>query len=151
MIWLVARDKKNVPDHKRKFNLWLANIFLAICLTMFPVTALTFLAVKAYSAVDMLFIYRVYFYSWLLFSAYYIIRKNLNRTNRETLILGSIFSLCIPLANGIYTGNWIWKTYASGASDILFIDLLSLAVGIVGLIGFYKIRQRQALQAVAGS
>ena len=143
LVWLVARDKKNVPDHKRKFNLWLANIFLAICLSMFPVTALTFIAVKVNPAVNMEFIYRVYFYSWLLLSVYYIIRKNLNRTNRENLLLGSIFSLGIPVANGICTGNWIWQTYASGASDILFIDLFSLAIGIIGLISFYKIRQKQ--------
>lgn len=146
LVWLVARDKKNVPDRKRKFNLWLANIFLAICLSMFPVTALTFIAVKVNSAVNMEFIYRVYFYSWLLLSVYYIIRKNLNRTNRETLLLGSIFSLGIPLANGICTGNWIWETYAMGANDILFIDVFSLVIGIIGLISFYKIQQRQKIQ-----
>lgn len=142
LIWLVARDKKNVPDHKRKFNLWLANIFLAICLSMFPVTAGTLIAVKVYQAADMEFIYRFYFYSWLLFSVYYIIRKNLKRTNQETLLLGSFFSLLIPIANGIYTGNWIWKTIATGATDILFIDLFSLAIAIIGFISYYKIKQK---------
>jgi uncharacterized iron-regulated membrane protein len=147
LIWLVARDKKNVPEHKRKFNLWLANIFLAICLSMFPVTALTFVAIKLNSAADMAYIYRVYFYSWLLLSVYYIIRKNIHRTNRETLLLGSIFSLTIPLVNGICTGNWIWKTYASGATDILFIDVFSLSIAIIGFISFYKIKQQQKMQA----
>lgn len=146
LIWLVARDKKNVPERKRKFNLWLANIFLAICLSMFPVTALTFVAVKVNSAVDMSYIYRVFFYSWLLMSVYYVIRKNINRTNRETLLLGSVFSLAVPFANGICTGNWVWKTYASGATDILFIDLFSLSIAIVGFISFYKINQHQKSQ-----
>jgi uncharacterized iron-regulated membrane protein len=146
MIWLVARDKKNVPEHKRKFNLWLANIFLAICLSMFPVTALSFIAIKLHSAVDMAYIYRVYFYSWLLLSGYYIIRKDLHRTNRETLFLGSLFSLAIPFVNGICTGNWIWKTYADGATDILFIDVFSLSIAIIGFISFYKIRQQQKIQ-----
>ena len=145
LIWLVARDKKNVPDHKRKFNLWLANIFLAICLTMFPVTALTFIAVKVYSAVDMNFIYSTFFYSWLVLSVYYIIRKNLNRTNKETLLLGSLFSLAIPFANGICTGNWIWITFSSGATDIMIIDILSLAIAAVGFISFYKIKEKQKL------
>lgn len=147
LIWLVARDKKNVPDHKRKFNLWLANIFLAICLTMFPVTALTFIAVKVYSAaVDMSFIYSTFFYSWLVLSVYYIIRKNLNRTNQETLLLGSLFSLAIPFVNGICTGNWIWKTFSTGATDIMIIDILSLAIAAVGFISFYKIKERQKLK-----
>lgn len=147
LIWLVARDKKNVPDHKRKFNLWLANIFLAICLTMFPVTALTFIAVKIYSEVDMSFIYSTFFYSWLVLSVYYIIRKNLNRTNQETLLLGSLLSLAIPFTNGIYTGNWIWKTFSTGATDIMIIDILSLAIAAVGFISFYKIKEKQKLNA----
>lgn len=143
LIWLVARDKKNVPAHKRKFNLWLANIFLAICLTMFPVTALTFIAVKLNSATDMEFIYRIYFYSWLTLSTYYIIRKNLKRTNQETLLLGSLFSFFIPVANGVCTGNWIWRTYATGATDILFIDLFSISIAVIGFICFYKIKKKQ--------
>jgi uncharacterized iron-regulated membrane protein len=146
MIWLVARDKKNVPDHKRKFNLWLANIFLAICLSMYPVTAATFIAVKVNIATDMSFIYQFYFYSWLVLSVYYIVRKNINRTNRETLLLGSILSLAIPFVNGICTGNWVWKTYATGATDILIIDLLSLGIATVGLIAYFKIKQKQNLQ-----
>jgi uncharacterized iron-regulated membrane protein len=146
LVWLVARDKKNIPEHKRKFNLWLANIFIAICLSMFPVTALTFIAVKVNPAVDMKFIYQVYFYSWLLLSAYYIIRKNLNRTNRETILLGSIFSIAIPFVNGLCTGNWIWKTYSTGSTDILFVDLLSLAIGIIGIISYIKIIKRQKVQ-----
>jgi len=146
LVWLVARDKKNVPEHKRKFNLWLANIFLAICLAMFPVTALTFIAVKVGNPVDMDFIYNVYFYSWLVISAYYIIRKNISRTNRETLLMGSTLSFFIPVANGLSTGNWIWKTYAAGAVDILFIDLFSLSIAAVGFICYYKIKQKQRSQ-----
>jgi uncharacterized iron-regulated membrane protein len=147
LIWLVARDKKNVPDHKRKFNLWLANIFLAICLSMFPVTAGTLVAVKVYQAADMHFIYSVYFYSWLVLSVYYIIRKNLKRTNQENLLLGSFFSLLIPVVNGVYAGNWIWKTIASGATDILFIDLFSLAIAVIGFISYYKIKQKNDKEA----
>lgn len=143
LVWLVARDKKNIPERKRIFNLWLANIFLAICLSMFPITALTLLAVKANGAADMNFIYHFYFYGWLVLSAYYIIRKDLKRTNRETLFMGSLFSFLIPIANGIYTGNWIWKTYSIGATDILFFDLFSLSMGIIGFICFYKMRQKQ--------
>ncbi|SEA48544.1 PepSY-associated TM helix domain-containing protein [Pedobacter hartonius] len=143
LVWLVARDKKNVPEHKRKFNLWLANIFLAICLSMFPVTALTFIAVKLGNPVDMDFIYHVFFYSWLVISAYYIIRKNISRTNRETLLMGSTVSFLIPIANGLTTGNWIWKTYAAGAVDILFVDILSLCIAAVGFICYYKIKQKQ--------
>jgi len=141
LIWLVARDKNNVPKRKRVFNFWASNVFLAICLTMLPVTALTFIAVKVYPEVNQDFIYSVYFYSWLAFSVFYIIRRNLRATNQETLLLGALLGFCIPVVNGLYGGNWIWKTFAAGETDILFFDLLWIAISVVALIAFVKIQR----------
>lgn len=140
LIWLVARDKNNIPKRKRIFNFWAANVFMAACLTMFPVTAMTFIAVKLAAKVDQPFIFHVYFYSWLALGVFYIIRRNIGKTNLETLLLGSILSLAVPIVNGIKTGNWIWVTYRSGAKDILLVDLLWLSLGIIGLLIFKKMR-----------
>lgn len=140
LIWLVARDKKNVPAYKRRFNFWASNVFLAVCLTMLPVTAITFIAIKLNPNADQSFIYSVYFYSWLALTCFYVIRRNLRSTNTESLLFGSVLGLCIPIVNGVQSGNWIWQTYRSGALDILFIDLLWTAIAIVGLIAFYKIK-----------
>jgi len=141
LIWLVARDKNNVIPRKRKFNFWAANIFTAICLTMLPVTALTFIAIKLSPEVNQDFIYRVYFYSWLLFSLYYIIRRSIRRTNRETLLVGSILAFFIPLANGFMTGNWIWDTFRNGQRDIFVVDFLWLMIGIIGVIAYNKTKK----------
>jgi hypothetical protein len=138
LIWLVARDKNNIPKRKRIFNFWAANVFMASCLTMFPVTAMTFIAVKLATKVDQPFVFHVYFYSWLALGIFYIIRRNIGKTNLETLLLGSILSLAVPIVNGIKTGNWIWETYRSGAKDILLVDLLWLSLGIIGLLIFKK-------------
>ncbi|MFB2119528.1 PepSY-associated TM helix domain-containing protein [Parapedobacter sp. 2B3] len=143
LIWLVARDKKNIPAHKRKFNFWAANVFVAICLTMLPVTALTFIAIKLNPAADQTFIYRIYFYSWLASSCLYVARRNLRTTNKETLALGALLSLCIPLVNGIKTGHWMWQTYRTGALDIFVVDLLWLVIGIVGVIAVLRIRANE--------
>lgn len=143
LIWLVAREKSSIPAYKRKFNFWLCNIFLASCLTMFPVTAFSFILVKALGKVDQNMIYQVYFYSWLVLSLYYIGRRNLNRTNRETLLLGAILAFAVPLANGICTNNWFWNTWMQGAEDIFFIDLLWLTLGALSLVAYRKIRQKQ--------
>jgi hypothetical protein len=140
LIWLVARNKNNIPLRKRTFNRWLANIFLAICLTMLPVTAITFIAIKISSHVNQTFIYNVYFYSWLLFAVYYIIRKNLGRTNRETLLLGGILAFCVPIANGIITQKWIWKTLINRQTDLLVVDFLWLTIAIICLIAYSKTR-----------
>ena len=108
---------------------------------------MTLIAVKVNAATDQDFIYHFYFYGWLLLSAYYIVRKDLKRTNRETILLGSVFSLLIPVANGVCTGNWVWQTYATGATDILFIDVFSFAVGVIGLISFLKIKSKERIPA----
>lgn len=142
LIWLVARDKSNVASYKRKFNFWLSNIFLAICLTMFPVTAFSFIVIKVIGKVDQSLIYQIYFYSWLVLATYYIARKNLKRTNTETLFLGGILAFLIPIVNGIFSGNWIWSTWMRHATDILLIDVLWLSLGLIALTAFAKIRKR---------
>lgn len=139
LIWLVARDRKSIPAHKRKFNFWAANIFVAVCLTMLPVTAIAFIAIKFNPAADQTFIYRIYFYSWLVLSCCYVIRRDLRVTNRETLLFGSLLAVSIPIVNGLKTGNWMWNSYASGAMDIFLIDLLWLLIGVTGLIASYRI------------
>ncbi|MGK6350186.1 PepSY-associated TM helix domain-containing protein [Parapedobacter sp. DT-150] len=146
MIWLVARDKNNVAAHKRKFNRWLANSYMAICLTMFPVTALTFIAVKMAPAADMAFIYRVYFFSWLVFAVYYTVRKSINRTTRETLLLGSVLSLMVPLANGILAQNWLWTTFADGEIDILLLDMIWIVLGAISLLVYRKLKKKSLEQ-----
>lgn len=140
LIWLVARDKKNVPRHKRVFNFWASNIFVAACLTLFPVTAFAFIAVKVNGGGGMDFIYRIYFWSWLALAVFYVVRRNLRQTNKETLLLGSILALLVPIANGIYSDNWFWVTYQRGESDILLVDGLWLCLAVVGAIAFLKIK-----------
>lgn len=139
MIWLVARDKNNVPKHKRKFNFWLANVYLAICLTLFPTTGIAFIAVKLGAQVNQDFLYQVYFWTWLLFSTYYIIRRNINKTNRETLLLGSIIAFIIPIVNGVISKKWIWNNLMEGNIDLFSIDFLWICIGVVGISIFRKI------------
>lgn len=141
LIWLVARDKNNVIPRKRKFNFWAANVFTAICLSMLPVTAITFIAIKVYPDANQDFIYRVYFYSWLVCSLYYIIRRSIRRTNQETLLIGSILAFIIPVTNGLVTHNWLWKTFSSGQRDLFIVDFLWLLIGIVGLLAYRKTRK----------
>ncbi|WP_134089236.1 PepSY domain-containing protein [Olivibacter sp. XZL3] len=149
LIWLVARDKNSVANHKRKFNFWLSNIFLAVCLTMLPVTAFSFILIKALDNVNQTVIYQIYFYSWLVLALYYIVRKNLRRTNGETLLLGGVLALLVPVANGFFAGNWIWSTWSRRATDIFLVDLLWLALGLAALFAFVKIKKRNSVNQVA--
>src|SRR5690606_17644410 len=123
-------------------------VFLAICLTMFPVTALTFIVVKATHLSGQPFIYSVYFYSWLTFSVFYIARRNLRRTNAENLLLGSLLGFLVPVANGIFSNNWPWNTFSEGAIDILFVDLFWIAISTLGLVAFFKMNAPKKNAAV---
>lgn len=143
LIWLVARDKKNVPEHKRKFNFWLANIYMAICLSMYPVTALTFIAVKLNPTGGQSFIYSFYLWSWLIASVLLSIRKNIYKTNRDCLLVGSIIGFMIPIFNGVVTGNWIWVSWSNHYSDILLIDLFWIIVPLITLYSWKVVRNKQ--------
>ncbi|MFZ4261766.1 PepSY-associated TM helix domain-containing protein [Sphingobacterium sp. HJSM2_6] len=140
LIWLVARDKNNVIRRKRVFNFWLANVFLAICLTMLPVSAITFVWIKFSAEVNQSLIYKVYFNLWWILALYYIIRRNINRTSRETLFLGAISSFLVPIANGIQSNNWMWHTFIQRKLDIFYVDFLWLLIGLISLIAFVKMK-----------
>jgi len=148
LIWLVARDKKNVPERKRIFNFWTANIFMASCLSMLPVTAFTMLSLLFIDKANQSDIYHLYFYSWLVLSAYFIVRKNISLTNHQTLVLSALFCFLLPLADGIKRNNWIWITFNDGRFDILFIDLLFLILALTSVVVLFKIKQHEKLKMI---
>ncbi|WP_443944315.1 PepSY-associated TM helix domain-containing protein [Pedobacter sp. AW1-32] len=149
LIWLVARDKNNVPKHKRIFNFWTANIFMAVCLSMLPVTAFTMIALLFKENAGQADIYHLYFYSWLLLSIYFILRRNLNVTNTQTLLLSVLLCALLPVLDGIRRGNWFWKTFARGEYDILFIDVLFLILAAISAVVYVKLKKQQKIRKAA--
>jgi uncharacterized iron-regulated membrane protein len=128
LIWLVARDKNNIPEKKRKFNLWLTRVYLSVCLSMFPVTAASFIAVKLNPYGGMAFIYAFYFWLWLAVSIAFLFQKDIYKICRDNLLAGAVIGICIPVINGIVTGNWVWVSYAGGYHGILLVDVFWLLV-----------------------
>ncbi|WP_400193275.1 PepSY-associated TM helix domain-containing protein [Hymenobacter sp. B81] len=147
LIWLVARDKNSTPARERQFNFWTANVFLAVCLSMLPVTAFTMIALLFLREPGQAGIYSWYFYSWLALSAYFILRRNIALTNQQSLILSAVLCLLLPLLDGVVRGNWFWSTYASGRFDILFVDLLFLSLAVVSAGVLLKMKQRRVVAA----
>lgn len=148
MIWLVARDKNNIPKHKRVFNFWTANVFMAACLPLLPVTAFTLIMLLFVKNPDQTTIYHLFFYSWLVTGVYFIIRRNISVTTMQTTILSAIACFMLPLLDGIVRNNWFWNTFSRQAWDILFIDLLFLSLAVISAIAVVKIRQRQKVVTV---
>ncbi|GHE33037.1 PepSY-associated TM helix domain-containing protein [Sphingobacterium griseoflavum] len=142
VIWLVARDKNNVPAYKRKFNFWASNFFLAGCLSMLPVTAFTFVMLKLLPVINQSVIYNVFFYSWLILGIYLMILRNLARMNRHVLILSVLTCFAVPIANGMTTKLWFWTSWQLGATDIFFVDVLFTVLAIGCLYAFIRVRKQ---------
>lgn len=148
LIWLVARDKNNIPKKKRVFNFWTANIFMASCLSMLPVTAFTMTGLLFMEKPGQSDIFHLYFYSWLILAVYFIIRKDLKITNQQTLILSALSCIILPLADGIKRNNWFWNTFNQGKFEILFIDLLFLILGVLAIVVLVKMKQHEKLKTI---
>ncbi len=133
VIWLTARDKKNIPEKKRRFNEWVVRIYLAICLSMYPITALIFIAAKVFHPLGESNIYYIYFIGWLLLTLFFIIRKNNAFTNKYTLLSGSILGVLIPITNGIVTGNWFWNSLINQQFQIFFVDIFWIVLASITL------------------
>lgn len=151
LIWQKARDKKSTSEHKRKFNNWLTNIYLSICLSMYPVTAAAFIVFKIFPDKGQAFTYQVYFWSWLAMSILLVVRRNNYKTNRDCLLLGSILGLLVPVANGVMTGNWIWNSFKSRYHDILLVDVFWLLLSVSTLLCWrLVVKKHKATAAAAG-
>lgn len=140
MIWLVARDKKNMPEKKRRFNEGVVRIYLAICLSMFPVTAFTFSIAKIFYPLGRNNLYSVYFISWLVLTLFLILKKNKHFTNRFCLLSGSILGFMIPITNGIKTGNWFWISFSNHQFQLFFVDIFWISLSVITLYATYKVR-----------
>ncbi|RZJ52430.1 MAG: PepSY domain-containing protein [Flavobacterium sp.] len=141
MIWLVARDKKNMPEKKRRFNNAVVRIYLAICLSMYPVTALAFISTKVFHPLNQSGIYTVYFLSWLILIVFFLLKRDINFTNKWCLITGSILGFLIPIANGIYSGNWFWKTFANNQTQVFVIDIFWIVLASITLYISFKLKK----------
>ncbi|WP_136464877.1 PepSY-associated TM helix domain-containing protein [Flagellimonas onchidii] len=150
MIWLTARNKNHIPEKQRRFNQKVANIYMAICLSMFPVTAIEFIIVKFFPLANMTFIYRTYFVLWLLASIFFILKKNIQFTNKWTLISGGMLALSIPFVNGAVSGKWFWLIHENGYRQMFVIDMLWLVLGLISLwVVFFKLGKGK-IQPISG-
>lgn len=147
MIWLVARDKKHVDLRKRKFNSWLVHIYLAVCLSMYPVTAFSFCMVKWLGSEVIenrrAFIYDWFFWPWLTLSLFFVFMRNDRLTTKASLWLGSIIGFLVPVANGLVSGNWLWVTLQKGYSQIFVVDLFWILLSITSLFVLLKMKGKK--------
>ena len=145
MIWLVARQKNNMPEKKRRFNAAVVRIYLAICLSMYPITALAFIATKVFYPLSQPNLFTLYFGGWLLLSIFFIFKKNDDFTNKFCLISGSILGFLIPIANGIVSGNWFWSSFIENHIQVFFIDVFWIVLASISLYVAYHLKTKNTV------
>ncbi|MEP5615773.1 MAG: PepSY-associated TM helix domain-containing protein, partial [Flavobacteriaceae bacterium] len=147
MIWLVARKKKSISEKRRKFNHQVANIYMAVCLTLYPVTAFEFILVQLVEHADRAFLYRTYFPIWLVATLFFVLKKDISFTNKWTLISGGVLGLMVPMTNGMVSQQWFWQAYSEQNVSSSLIDILWLSLGLVSLwIGLYKLKSSKEVK-----
>lgn len=145
LIYVEARNKKSYTIKQRLYTTKVGHIYMAICLSMLPVTALSFLFVKltnTYINDKQTAIYSFYFIVWLLVILFFRFKRDNYYINKVSLLFGAIFGFLIPIINGIVSGNWIWKTYVQGQFDILLIDVLWIVIATFSLLFYLKIKPK---------
>lgn len=142
LIWLLSRDKKNVPLKKQKFYRRVALTYLAICLSMYPITALSFVVVKLAYPLTENSIYWFYLITWALASAYLIFKKDRGYCIRFSLLWGSIFGFIVPTANYSITKTTFWENLSMGNYQIAFVDVFWITLALCTLFAYLKVRKK---------
>ena len=139
MIWITARDKKNVDEKKKRFNAWLGRVYLSICWGMFPALALTFILVKGAGIIGEASMYTTYFSTWLITTILLIVNRDYALIARYSLWLGGVLSLMIPVVHGLVDHQWIWNTLFNGYQHLFIVDMLWLTIGVASIYAVRKI------------
>jgi len=144
LIWLSARNKKSVPENEKRYNEKVGYIYLAICLSMFPVTAFSFIVSKllpeSVSEIREIILNSAFFGGWLILSVFFFFKKSNYFINKYTLLSGGLLGLCIPFISGFHSGNWVWNTFRHKQYDIFIIDMLWVVLSLLALYAVYRLK-----------
>lgn len=147
LIWLVARKNKSVSIAKQRFNTWLVHVYMAVCLSLYPITAIAFIAMKFFTngpeTSRMTFLYQVFFWGWLAFIVFFLIKRNDRFTNTGSLLLGGLLGMFVPISNGLVTGNWLWVSWSKGYSQIFVVDAFWIAMSLTAFAVLMKLRKNR--------
>lgn len=140
MIWRSARDNKKYTLKQRRFHHRVTKFYLSVTLSMFPALALIFLAnilVPLEMVERITYVDTTFFLGWLLLTVIGLFWNKYDVLFKNFLLIGSIFGLMIPIANGTVTGDWLWNTLLKGQYYVFSVDFAWLVASISGLVVYF--------------
>jgi uncharacterized iron-regulated membrane protein len=148
LIWLEARNKKNISPKKKLYNLTVGHIYLAISLSLYPIIAFSLLFAKllprSYDNDRQSILYTVFFLVWLLLSVFFTYKRDNYFTTKNTLLFGGILGIFIPFVNGFSSGNWIWVTFVEKQNAILFVDIFWICLSLISCMIVFKMERKES-------
>lgn len=151
LIWLEARNKKNITDRKKRYNARVGSIYLAICLSMLPITASCFIVSKllpeSLSGSREAILNYSFFLGWLVLSILLAWKRNKEFINKFCLLVGGVLGLFIPIVNGVSSGNWFWRTWNTGEYGIFSVDAIWLCIAMICLLVVKRLRKQVDIAA----
>ena len=148
LLWKEARNKKSYTSQQKRFHHRVTMWYLAICFGLFPAVAILFnaeLLVPFDIPKHSFWVNTTFFSSWLILIIIGILTKSEIRMTKIFLILTGIFSILIPLSNGITTGDWLWITLAMENYFVAGTDIFWLLTGIITFFLSFTVKNKSTV------
>ncbi|NGF57017.1 PepSY domain-containing protein [Parapedobacter sp. SGR-10] len=143
LIWKEARNKPSYSEKQRRFHHRVTTLYLSVCFTLFPATALLFIAEQLVTQgaghADQ--VNSLFFVGWLLFAVVGCLWKTEKQITTYCLTLGGILACIVPMANGFATDDWLWLS-VTRHPYVFITDVAWLITGILALALALMMRQQ---------
>ena len=142
MIWKEARNNERYSKRQRNFHHQTTMVYLSLCFSLFPATALIFMAEQLIPRGDehSFWVNTTFFIGWLLFAIAGFYFKTEKRMTLYMLSLAGVLACLIPFVNGLQTGDWFWNPLFK-LPYVQLTDLTWLIIGVSCLILAFRLKR----------
>ncbi|MGH8158306.1 MAG: PepSY-associated TM helix domain-containing protein [Rhodanobacter sp.] len=134
LLWIESRRKRRQTEQGRS-SIVMARATVGICIGVCVAISATFIAAQLLPPLAARFDWNVNagehwvcFVGWLLCALWASWRPPV-RAAQELLWLAALVTALVPLAHGLATGWWFWRSAVSGHGALFAIDIGALALG----------------------
>lgn len=79
----------------------------------------------------------LFFIFWFIITLAGLYCNDLRKLNFGYLLLGGMLACCIPLIDGLTTGEWLWNSFSGHRYFIFSVDFSWLLTGITALTAWW--------------
>jgi uncharacterized iron-regulated membrane protein len=155
LLWIESRRKRRQETQGRA-QVAMAKATVGVCIGVCVAISAAFVASQLFEAKGMdwgvpvdVGVKVACFGTWALCAAWAILRAPI-RAATELLWAAALITALVPVAHGLATGAWLWKSAALGHTALFAIDLGALAMA-VGFAWLARLTARRAIVGEANS